>query len=370
MRPREPSSSVSGDLFGLEDLGLPVARREGEVYFASRKTRPGYYQLQNRRYLGNKHRLLGFIEDIVSEKCNDFKVFCDLFAGTGVVGERFNHRDTKLIANDLLASNHVSLRSFLGTQSVDFNEVGKKINLLNSLEATDDNYFSEHFGNTYFTLENARKIGEIREKIEEIANDEEEKAILITSLVYATDKVSNTVGHYDAFRKKLDTTQSLRLLIPDIAPENNQNNEIHRDDANVLIRKIHCDVLYLDPPYNSRQYSDAYHLLENLVTWAKPAVHGKAKKMARSDIKSKYCLKDAPEAFADLIANANCGHILVSYNNTGESKDGRSNARISDDQIIGALQKRGRTEIFERDYKAFTTGRSKTSEHKERIFYC
>ena len=193
---------------------------------------------------------------------------------------------------------------------------------------------------------------------------------MIASLLYAVDKVANTVGHYDAFRKTLDTVQPLRLLVPEFSSEDNQNNEIYREDANKLIRKISFDVLYIDPPYNSRQYSDAYHLLENLATWDKPPVHGIAKKMNRDHLKSEYCLKSAPEAFADLIRNAKCKHILVSYNNTGESKDGRSNARINDGQILSALKSRGDVDIFERDYKAFTAGKSNGDGHTERVFYC
>ena len=64
-------------------------------------------------------------------------------------------------------------------------------------------------------------------------------------------------------------------------------------DSNILANEIKGDVVYIDPPYNSRQYSDAYHLLENLALWNKPEVFGKAKKMDRSHIKSKYCSKDA-----------------------------------------------------------------------------
>lgn len=96
----------------------------------------------------------------------------------------------------------------------------------------------------------------------------------------------------------------------------------------------------------------------------------KQKKMDRIFLKSNYCLQTATKAFTDLIENANCKHILVSYNNTGESKDGRSNARIKDEQIIDILERKGKVEIFEREYKAFTTGRSETKGHTERIFYC
>ena len=193
---------------------------------------------------------------------------------------------------------------------------------------------------------------------------------MICSLIYATDKAANTVGHYDAFRKKLDMIKQVKLLIPDIDYARNTNNEIYKEDANALIKKISCDVLYIDPPYNSRQYSDAYHLLENLAEWKKPEVVGVGKKMDRSHIKSDYCLKSATKAFADLIRNARCSHILLSYNNTGDSKDGRSNARMSDDEILQILDDKGNVEIFEKDYKAFTTGKSNGENNAERIFYC
>ena len=193
---------------------------------------------------------------------------------------------------------------------------------------------------------------------------------MICSLLYATDKVANTVGHYDAFRKKLDTIHPIKLLIPDIDYLHNADNEIYNEDANILIRKISCDVLYIDPPYNSRQYSDTYHLLENLAEWRKPDVVGVGKKMDRSHIKSDYCLKNARSAFEDLIKNADCKHILLSYNSTGSSKDERSNARISDSEILRILRDKGEVDIFEQDYKMFTTGRSNDKDNVERIFYC
>ncbi len=328
-----------------------------------------YFRLHNRRYLGNKYKLLGFIEDIISEKCGIIESFCDIFAGTGVVGERFNSHEIQIISNDILFSNYICLKAFLGMNTIK-TDLYEKIDYLNNLNAEDDNYFSLNFGNTYFSLANARKIGMIREEIDKIAFNEDEKNILLCSLIYATDKVANTVGHYDAFRKNMDTMQSLKLLTPYINFSNNDNNVIYKSDANILIRNISCDVLYIDPPYNSRQYSDAYHLLENLAEWKKPKVEGVAKKMDRSHIKSLYCLKNAGLAFEDLIINADCKHILVSYNNTKESKDERSNARISDDKIIQTLENKGSVEIFEKKFKAFSTGKSFDTGNIERIFYC
>lgn len=326
--------------------------------------------LQNRRYLGNKYKLLDFIEEIVSSKCGNITSLCDIFAGTGVVGEKFNRDGIKVISNDILESNFICLKAFLESKNDMEEQITQKIEHLNSLDSEWDNYFSENFGGTYFLKENARKIGRIREEIDGIADTEEEKNILICALLYATDKVANTVGHYDAFRKTLDTVQPIKLFLPEINYPNNNGNEIYKEDSNELVRKIECDVLYIDPPYNSRQYSDAYHLLENLAEWKKPSVKGVAKKMNRSHIKSDYCLKNASQAFEDLIKNAQCRHILLSYNNTGESKDDRSNARISDDQIIRILNNKGDVEIFEREYPAFTAGKSNGIGHTERVFYC
>lgn len=355
------------DLF--EDL--EIEKHIYKVNFQkSIETKNNYFQLQNRRYLGNKYKLLRFIEDIIFEKCGNIKSFCDIFSGTGVVGERFNNNEIKIISNDLLNANYVCLKAFLGTKNDIKNDIIKKISHLNILKAKKENYFSKHFGGTFFTIENAKKIGTIREEIEKIAKNQEEKYILLCSLIYAVDKVANTVGHYDSFRKKLDSVKPLELLTPDIDYSHNAQNEVYNEDANSLIRKISCDVLYIDPPYNSRQYSDAYHLLENLSEWKKPKVEGIGKKMDRSHIKSAYCLKNATQAFEDLIKNANSKHILVSYNNTADSKDDRSNARIKDNDIIRILKQKGEIEIFEKDYKAFTAGKSHGDENSERIFYC
>jgi adenine-specific DNA-methyltransferase len=368
------ADGFQGTLFGLLEIERPVyeisVQKIDKHYFQPSKIRKGYFQLQNRRYLGNKYKLLGFIEDIISEKCGKINSFCDIFAGTGVVGDRFNNPEIKIISNDFLSANHICLRSFLGTNADIREDISQKIEHLNKLHSEEENYFSKHFGGTYFSEENAKKIGTIREEIDKISENDNEKNILICSLLYAVDKVANTVGHYDAFRKDLDMLQPIKLQIPNIDHLNNKNNEIYREDANTLIRKISCDVLYMDPPYNSRQYSDAYHLMENLTEWKKPEVVGIAKKMDRTHIKSAYCLKNATQSFEDLIKNANCKHILLSYNNTGDSKDGRSNARMSDNDILRILKNKGEVEIFEKDYKAFTTGKSNGDNNAERIFYC
>jgi adenine-specific DNA-methyltransferase len=293
----------------------------------------------------------------------------DLFSGTGVVANHFNHKNNKIITNDILKSNKIILSAFFESKTKPQN-LSKKLKYLNSLKDNQENYISENYGNKYFSFKNACKIGLIRDRIEEISDNNQEKYILLTSLVYALDKVANTVGHYDAYREVKIEHKPIILKEPFINYIKNMNNEVYSEDANKIINKIKADITYIDPPYNSRQYSDCYHLLENLVSWEKPEVYGKAKKMNRSEIKSKYCQKEAPHVFDDLIKRINTKHIIVSYNNTENSKHGRSNAKITYEQIKSTLEKKGIIEINKINFKAFTTGKSKTLNHKEVLFYC
>ncbi|WP_331270855.1 DNA adenine methylase [Helicobacter cetorum] len=158
--------------------------------------------------------------------------------------------------------------------------------------------------------------------------------------------------------------------MPLIAPKTLKNNVCYNLDTNILIEKIECDLLYLDPPYNSRQYSSAYHLLENIARFEKQTPQGVAKKIPLEHLKSEYCTKNAPLVFKDLISKARAKYILLSYNNMGDKGNSRSNAKISDEIILSILKQKGKVEIFETPYKYFSTGKSKITNHKERLFLC
>ncbi len=330
----------------------------------------GSLEIKSRRYLGNKFRVLSLIDEVVKKNCSGPQNFCDIFAGTGVVGYQFNSKEMQIISNDILYSNYVSLNCWLKSTDVDMNRIKGIIRQLNALKPSGENYVSENFGNTYFSMNNSKKIGRIRETIEELDVTDEEKMILLTSLLYAMDRVANTCGHYDAYRKTLDTTTPIKLLVPKINLETNENNLVFREDANRLVRKINVDILYIDPPYNSRQYSDIYHLLENVMEWKKPKVFGKAKKMKRDHIKSAYNKKGAANTFEDLINGSNCKYVLMSYNNTGEKGNARSHAKIPDLEIIRILSNVGKVSIFEKSINNFSAGKSEFVDHKERIFFC
>ena len=353
----------------ISDIENFIAYKKSKVLTETLELNTEKLNIHNRRYLGSKKKLLSFIEEVVSKNTKGVTTVADIFGGTGVVSELFRSKGHKIIINDILQSNFMTYKVWFGNEAVNEKKIIKYLEELNTLEG-EDNYVSENFGDKYFSLENAKKIGSIREAIEEIEDiNDREKAFLITSLIYAMDKVANTVGHYDAYRKTIDMTKKLFLRMPVV--NFNRDNEIYCRDANELVKQINPSLVYIDTPYNSRQYGDAYHLLENIVEWKKPALTGVARKMVdRSRTKSHYSTNKAPQAFENLIQNIKAKYILVSYNNMANKGNGRSNAKITNKEIVDILQQKGKVKIFETSFQAFTTGKSKIDDHKEILYLC
>lgn len=330
-------------------------------------------RINNRRYLGNKYSLLPFIKGVVDARCPRTAVFADLFSGTGAVSSAFQDSHV-IITNDILYSNYLANMAWFGPGHADPRLLAEIIGTLNAARTTDDNYMSENFADTYFSADDCRKIGYIREEIGRLHSAGEingrEFALLVTSLLYAMDRIARTCGHYDAYRRTGEFTGPLELPLPLARPDNNPANSCHNRDITDLAPEIQADIVYLDPPYNSRQYCDTYHLLENVARWEKPALKGVARKFDRSRLKSAFCTGKAPEEFARLIQAINARYILLSYNNMSHKGDNRSNARISDSHIMEIFSAKGRVEVFSEDYRPFSAGKSSITDNQERIFLC
>ena len=328
--------------------------------------------IQNRRYLGNKFKLLDFIRGIVNEHCTDVSVFADIFSGTGAVASAF--KDKTVVTNDLLFCNYLCNIAWFGNESVRLHFLADLIHDYNKISTPSENYMTENFSDTYFSQIDCSKIGFIRDDIEQkyLAHiiNERERAVLITSLIYAMDKIANTCGHYDSWRRGVIFERHLFLAMPNVPVKNNKHNRCFNENSNELVQHITADLIYIDPPYNSRQYSDTYHVLENVARWKKPPVQGVARKFDRSALKSDYCTGNATSAFEHLIEHCNARYILLSYNNMAHKGNARSNSRISDADIFRILSKRGKLNVFSKKYRAFTTGKSNIRENEERLFLC
>ena len=203
--------------------------------------------INNRRYLGNKYKLLPFIKRVVDTECRNIESVADIFAGTGAVSSAFVD-DKIIITNDLMYSNYICNYAWFSGQSYNPQVVIDYVVKYNQLENLEDNYMSENFGNTYFSIEDCLRIGFIREDIENNFKsgkiNKRERAILITSLLYAMDKIANTCGHYDAYRKNVKFEKSLELFVPLAKVQNNENNLCFNMDANDLVKNIYADLVY------------------------------------------------------------------------------------------------------------------------------
>ena len=327
------------------------------------------YNISNRRYTGSKYKLLDWIEKLVLENCEG-ETFFDVFAGTGVVSAHMSKHYKRIIMNDFLYSNEIIYKAFFGSGEYDeavikkYREQFQKINP-NRLK---DNYFSKNFGGKYFSDNDAKLIGKIREEIKELKRSlsDREYCILLASLVYSMDKVANTVGHYDAYRK-INNIED-RFVYELIRPEKpSEKFTIYRKDANKLVRKVKADIAFIDPPYNSRQYSRFYHVLENVVQWKKPKLEGTALKPHAENM-SEYCRSSAPEVFADLIKHIDVKYIVVTYNNTYNSKSSSSKNKIALEEIKDILSSRGQTTIYKKKHQCFNAGKTEFDDHKEFVF--
>lgn len=331
--------------------------------------------IENRRYIGNKNKLLNFIADTLDRENIEFNTFGDVFAGTGVVAEYFLSQGKDVYINDLLFSNYVVYKALLSNDDYEEKKVKDIIDDFNKIkpEELSDNYFSDNFSGNYYHYYDAKKIGYVRESIEEKYKNGEinnrEYYILISCLLYSMDRISNTVGHYESFLNKDPEFKDLKISYMNIKKYEG-NSYIYNEDANALVKKINVDVMYLDPPYNARQYANFYHLLENVAHWKKPPVFNKAKKMERKNIMSEYCKSNAKSVFKDLINNIRSNYIIVSYNNTYEAKSTSSVNSIKYEDMIEILEAKGRVRVYETDYKFFNSGKTNMDKHKERLFVC
>lgn len=331
------------------------------------------FEIQNRRYTGCKYKLMDWIKGLILEKCNG-ESFFDIFGGTGVVTNSMIDNYKEYTINDFLYSNEIIYKGFF--EQKEYNKlkvvsIKEEYNNINVNELSE-NYISENFGDKFFSYNDAKLIGYLREDIEKKYKDKiinsKEYSILISSLIYSLDKCANTVGHYDAyFKGKKIKSQFMFDLINPVKLKKEQSINIIRKDANILARDIKADIAFIDPPYNSRQYSRFYHVLENIVQWKKPVLSGVALKPEPENM-SDYCRNSAPNVFKDLIENLDVKYIVVTYNNNYNSKSSSSKNKITLEQIEEVLSTRGITTRYEQSYRYFNTGKTNLDNHKEIVF--
>lgn len=329
------------------------------------------------RYIGGKSLLLDDILKVIKENTTDVKTVIDVFAGSGIVSKYFKENGYKVYSNDFLYFSYV-----LNRGTIDINKkpnfknlnIDNPITYLNNLKIEDTDYklsdcfiynnYSPHdkCERMYFSTKNAIKIDIIRKKIEEWFKEnkitEDEYFYLLSSLISAVPYISNITGVYGSYLKFWDkrTQKDLILKEPEII-KSKKKSISYNLNCNVFLENISADLLYADPPYNSRQYLPNYHILETIAKYDNPILKGVVGMRDYTNQKSDFCQKGkVKQAFEDLIKNANVKYIIISYNNEG---------LLSTEELTTICKKYAKDDTFnliEIDYKRY---KSKIPNNKE-----
>ncbi|MFA4996492.1 MAG: DNA adenine methylase [Patescibacteria group bacterium] len=339
------------------------------------------------RFIGNKEKLLDLIyATVISTGIKDGS-FCDFFSGTSNVGRFFKEKGFRVISSDILYFSYVLQKAYIeNNEEPKFEKLLKKLktsdstlftspfdkvrNYLNKLKGikgfiyknyTEEGTAEEH-KRRYFSVENGKKIDAIRTTIEKWKKEklinEKEYFVLLATLVESVPFYANISGVYAAFLKKYDP-RALKTfeLKPIVFYKGEKNHSVHNKNSIDLIDNLDVDILYLDPPYNQRQYAPNYHLLETITRYDNPKIKGVTGMRCYNEQKSEFCNKNSALVALDKIAkNAKYKSLILSYNSEGI---------MPESEIVATLSKYGKVKINNVDYLRFksnSNGESKTKK--------
>ena len=340
------------------------------------------------RFIGNKTQLLNNIKDVVDRHAKEAASFCDIFSGTAAVA-RFFKEWYEVYSNDILYFSYCLQRGTIenpGRPSFDhlrelrgisdpiryFNTFPlEEMECLESSRRLFQNSYAPAGGRMYVTDANALRIDYARNKIENWHNErlltDDEYYYLVASVIEGIPYVSNIAGTYGAYNKTWDPRSHKQFLLQELpVVSNGRSNRSYNMDGAQLLQKISGDILYIDPPYNARQYLPNYHVLETAAKYDFPKLKGVTGQRADATQRSEFCSKKTVvHAFDELMRHARFRHIILSYNTDG---------LMTLDEIEMTMKKYGREESFEVNYIPYRRFKSRRDivqedELKEMLIY-
>ena len=306
-------------------------------------------------YIGSKYSLIDFLQETI-ERVTGFirgnnHIFADLFAGTGIVGSTFREKGYKVISNDIQYYSYVLNKHFIECDDDLYISWINDLNNIGGFEGFIYNNYCAGSGSNrnYFENDNGKKCDAIRIELNKLLQEEKITESmyfsLLASLINSIDKYANTASVYGAFLKHLKKSAQKKFELEPLPIIEGPKGIVYNEDINFLIRNIAGDILYLDPPYNARQYCTNYHVLETISKYDNPILKGKTGLRDYAEQKSLFCSrKTVATVFEDLIANANFKYIFLSYNNEG---------LLDLEEIQSIMSKYGKYEFYTQDYKRF-----------------
>ena len=329
---------------------------------------------QSIKYIGSKLKLIPQVLELVKKV--DAKTILDGFSGTTRVSQALAKLGYTVISNDIAPWSKVFGTCYLlNTKPRDAYQ--PLIDHLNAVPPIDG-WFTEHYGGHAnngcaiqedglkkpWQFHNTRKLDAIRQEIETLKLDPIEKAVALTSLILALDRVDSTLGHFSAYLREWAPRayKELVLKVPEIFTSEG-DHQVHQADIFELVPRVSVDLAYFDPPYGSNnekmppsrvRYAAYYHLWKSVVLYDKPTLFGKAKRRQdtsdplAASIFEEFRRNDdgqfiAVQAIAKLVRETQARWILLSY-----SSGGRATAQ----QLNEVMQNSGKLlAVLELDYK-------------------
>ncbi|MDR1682120.1 MAG: DNA adenine methylase [Candidatus Symbiothrix sp.] len=295
------------------------------------------------KYAGSKLKIIPQILNILAE-LDDVHTVLDGFAGTTRVSQALAQSGYNTIANDVSVWSEVFATCYLKSKQPDKFYQGI-IEHLNHLRGYDG-WFTEYYGadeadaKRPFQRKNTRKLDAIRDEIDRLNLNWEDRCVLLTSLIYALDSVDNTLGHYVAYLSKWASRsyKDMVLKLPARFP-NEKDHQVIRADVFETVKNQVVDLAYFDPPYGSNnekmppsrvRYASYYHIWTSVILNDKPAVFGKANRRedtrdnVAASVFEEFRKNDegnyiAMEALRELIRKTQAHYILLSYSSGGRT---------------------------------------------------
>jgi adenine-specific DNA-methyltransferase len=331
---------------------------------------------QGIKYTGSKLKLLSHILSLSKKVCDNFSgltVF-DGFSGSTRVSQAYAKMGCTVYANDTAPYSKFFNTAFLMNRRYP-KTYRPLIDHLNSLEPVDG-WFTEHYGgdsshnesNTGDGLKkpwqrkNTRKLDAIREEIDRLNLDEVTKAVAVTSLIFALDRVDSTLGHFASYLNEWSprSYKDMKLRVPDLWISGKEN-VVMNCDVFEAVKKLPRDITiaYFDPPYGSNnekmppsrvRYASYYHIWTTICLNDKPVLFGKAKRRCdTSDAVAASVFEDfrkgesgkfaAIEAIENLIKATNAEYIILSYSSGGRASAGELNEVLNQNGNIIEVRK-------------------------------
>lgn len=344
------------------------------------------------RYIGNKENIVERLHRIMLENGVDGESFFDFFSGTTSVAKYFKEKGYTVFANDVMYMSYCLQKAYIenneepqfekllpvihieSVRSLFARPIDLVVEYLNGIPSVNGFIYANYTPDgtshlekprMYFSPENGARIDAIRQQIEkwnlENLLTENEYYILLACLVETVSFYANVSGVYAAYQKQWDPRAVKRLELRTIQfLSNGKCNYVHNVDSMSLVPNIDVDILYLDPPYNERQYLPNYHLVETIAKYDNPQIHGVTGMREYENKKSSFC--NAKKALVDLeiiASQAKFKYLVMSYNSEGI---------MPQEEIIAMLSKYGEVKVEQFEYARFKSNNKGASKTKRTVY--